>query len=54
MTDSLWQRLVGGARRLWQRADWPQFAGADWPEHIMSLAVTAGGSRGSPPKSSLN
>ena len=40
MKDSLWRRLLGGARRLWQRADWPRFAGADWPERIMDLAVT--------------
>jgi hypothetical protein len=40
MMDTLWRRLLGGARRLWQRADWPRFAGADWPERIMDLAVT--------------
>ncbi len=36
----LWQRLVRGMRRLRQRPDWPIFAGTDWPERIMDLAVT--------------
>jgi heptose I phosphotransferase len=38
--ETLWQRLSRGVRRLWQRTDWPRFAGADWPEHIMQAAVT--------------
>ncbi|MBL8795088.1 MAG: lipopolysaccharide kinase [Planctomycetia bacterium] len=40
MTTSLWQRWLGGARRLWQRSDWVDFAGADWPERIMDQTVT--------------
>jgi heptose I phosphotransferase len=40
MSDNLWQRLVRGTRRFWQRADWEQFAGRDWAERIMDLAVT--------------
>jgi heptose I phosphotransferase len=40
MSDSLWQRLVRGARRVRARPDWQQFAGADWAEHIMQVAVT--------------
>jgi heptose I phosphotransferase len=38
--DSLWQRLLHGGRRLRQRPDWPLFAGADWPDRIMGVAVT--------------
>jgi tRNA A-37 threonylcarbamoyl transferase component Bud32 len=38
--DSFWQRLLRGARRLRQRPDWPLFAGADWPDRIMGVAVT--------------
>jgi Lipopolysaccharide kinase (Kdo/WaaP) family len=38
--DSFWQRLTRGARRLRQRADWPAFAGLDWPDRIMQAAVT--------------
>jgi heptose I phosphotransferase len=38
--NSLWRRLVGGARRLRQRADWPLFAGADWADRIMGVEVT--------------
>lgn len=39
-TDTLWQRLVRGTRRLRRRADWDDFAGADWPDRIMAAAVT--------------
>jgi heptose I phosphotransferase len=39
-TDSLWHRLVRGTRCLWQRADWPTFAGADWAERIMAATTT--------------
>jgi heptose I phosphotransferase len=36
-----WQRLVRGARRLTApRADWSDFAGDDWPDHIMQANVT--------------
>jgi hypothetical protein len=38
--DSLWRRLFLCVRRWRQRPDWPRFAGADWPERIMDLAVT--------------
>lgn len=38
--EGFWQRLARGARRLRQRADWPRFAGPDWPERIMDVAVT--------------
>jgi heptose I phosphotransferase len=38
---SWWQRLVRGARRLCvPRADWSEFAGADWAERIMQAEVT--------------
>jgi hypothetical protein len=38
--DSHWTRHARGTRWLWQRPDWPAFAGPDWPEHIMAAAVT--------------
>jgi heptose I phosphotransferase len=38
--DSLWSRLVVGARRLRHRADWAAFVGSDWPDCIMDAAVT--------------
>lgn len=38
--DSLWRRLVRGARRLRQRSDWLRFAGPDWAETILDVAVT--------------
>ncbi len=38
--DWLWRRLFFGVRRLCQRADWPRFAGADWADRIMDVAVT--------------
>jgi heptose I phosphotransferase len=38
--DSLWHRLVRGARRTRQRHDWPRFAGPDWAETILDVAVT--------------
>jgi Lipopolysaccharide kinase (Kdo/WaaP) family len=34
---NLWQRLVQGGRRVWQRADWPVFAGPDWEDRAMSM-----------------
>jgi tRNA A-37 threonylcarbamoyl transferase component Bud32 len=39
-SDSLWRRLLLGVRRWRQRPDWPHFAGANWAERIMDLAVT--------------
>jgi heptose I phosphotransferase len=38
--DTFWHRLRHGLRRLRQRADWSSFAGPDWPEDIMTVAVT--------------
>ena len=36
-----WQRLARGARRLCApRTDWSDFAGDDWPDHIMQANVT--------------
>lgn len=35
-----WQRLFGGVRRLRQRSDWPDFAGVEWSDSIMDVAVT--------------
>jgi heptose I phosphotransferase len=37
---SLWRRLLHGVRRVWQRADWPGLAGADWAGTIMQTGVT--------------
>jgi heptose I phosphotransferase len=38
--ESFWRRLARGARRVRQRPDWPRFAGPDWAERIMAVAVT--------------
>ena len=36
-----WQRLVRGVRRLdVPRADWSDYVGANWPDHIMKADVT--------------
>jgi heptose I phosphotransferase len=40
MMAGLWQRCIQGSARWCFRGDWPHFAGADWPERIMSVAVT--------------
>jgi heptose I phosphotransferase len=40
LSETFWQRLVRGVRRLRQRADWQEFAGPDWADRIMELAVT--------------
>ncbi len=40
LRETFWQRLVRGVRRLRQRPDWPRYAGADWPDRIMDIAVT--------------
>jgi heptose I phosphotransferase len=37
---SLWRRLLYGVRRLCQRPDWARFAGHDWADRIMDVAVT--------------
>jgi len=37
---SFWRRLLLGVRRWRQRPDWPRFAGTDWPDRIMDVAVT--------------
>lgn len=36
----LWRRLVHGSVQLRERSDWRNFAGADWAECIMDVAVT--------------
>ena len=37
---NLLRRLVRGARRVWQRADWAAFAGRNWEECAMSMKAT--------------
>jgi hypothetical protein len=37
---SWWRRFFGVTRRLRERSDWAQFAGADWAEHIMQTPIT--------------
>jgi tRNA A-37 threonylcarbamoyl transferase component Bud32 len=38
--DSFWRRLLLGVCRWRQRPDWPRFAGYNWTERIMDVAVT--------------
>lgn len=35
-----WRRLLHGVTRLCARPDWSDFAGVDWPKHIMHQGVT--------------
>jgi heptose I phosphotransferase len=35
-----WRRWLDGARRLYARSDWADFAGADWPDRILQARVT--------------
>jgi heptose I phosphotransferase len=38
--DTIWHRLFRGVHRLKERADWGSFAGANWSEQIMQVAIT--------------
>src|SRR5205085_6601985 len=38
--DNFWRRLLRGSRRLQQRPDWEEFAGAGWAERILAVHVT--------------
>ena len=40
MSETFWQRLVHGVRRVWQRPEWGRFAGSDWVDGILEAAVT--------------
>ena len=40
MTETLWRRLVRGARRLRQQPRWEQFAGPGWADRIMAATLT--------------
>lgn len=40
MSETLWQRLVHGVRRVRQRPDWVRFAGSAWVDGILEAAVT--------------
>jgi hypothetical protein len=37
---AFWRRLFHGVRRLRQRPEWADFAGADWPDRVMAEPVT--------------
>jgi heptose I phosphotransferase len=39
-TAGWWARLFGVSRRLRERSDWGDFAGADWAERILQAPVT--------------
>jgi hypothetical protein len=39
MKETFWLRLFRGARRLCQRGDWLHFAGPNWADRIMGLAI---------------
>jgi heptose I phosphotransferase len=38
--ETFWQRLIRGSRRVREQSRWRGFAGSDWAEHIMEVAVT--------------
>jgi heptose I phosphotransferase len=38
--ETIWHRLVHGVRRLRQQPNWARFAGPDWADRIMGVAVT--------------
>jgi lipopolysaccharide kinase (Kdo/WaaP) family protein len=40
MTETLWQRLCHGVRRVRQRPDWGLFTEPDWADRIMAERVT--------------
>jgi heptose I phosphotransferase len=40
MEASFWRRLIRGERRVPPSPELEQFAGRDWPDHIMDLPVT--------------
>ena len=40
MIENLWLRITRGIRLGCQREDWPQYAGNDWLNRIMDVAVT--------------
>jgi heptose I phosphotransferase len=40
MSETVWQRLFRGVRRLRQRSDWDRFVGADWSDRIMQATLT--------------
>ena len=40
LVPSFWRRLLHGSRIIRQSEDWPRFAGADWPERILTKTVT--------------
>ena len=39
-SETLWQRLFRGVRRVRQQPAWSHFAGPDWLDRIMDVAVT--------------
>jgi heptose I phosphotransferase len=38
--ETFWRRLLRGTKRLRHQPDWADFAGPDWAERIMAVAVT--------------
>jgi hypothetical protein len=40
VSETLWQRLTRGVRRLRQQPEWAAFAGPDWADHLMRRPVT--------------
>ena len=38
MIAAFLRRLTNGTRRVWHAPDWPEYAGSDWCERIMSVA----------------
>jgi len=40
LVPSFWSRLRRGSRIVKQAADWPKFAGEDWPDRILTETVT--------------
>ncbi|MBI3412004.1 MAG: hypothetical protein HY040_27045, partial [Planctomycetes bacterium] len=39
-TAGFWHRWTQGVRKIWQRSDWENFAGSDWPATILDTEVT--------------
>jgi heptose I phosphotransferase len=40
VSDTFWQRLFHGVRRIRALPDWSRAVGGDWPDRIMTMSVT--------------